>query len=113
MIKFKKGLLALTTLTLLSAYVFANNDGTNREPFAPKQTETPTTEMDVFGTFFSVSINPEVITIVCQENQSHCFSIHDKELVIYTNTGKNENYNVSSVTQINDRKENSEYIIGE
>ena len=113
MIKFKKGLLALTTLTLLSAYVFAKNDGTNREPFAPKQTETPTTEMDVFGTFFSVSINPEVITIVCQENQSHCFSIHDKELVIYTNTGKNENYNVSSVTQINDRKENSEYIIGE
>lgn len=103
MIKFKKGLLTLTTLTLLSAYVFANNDGTNREPFAPKQTETPTTEMDVFGTFFSVSINPEVITIVCQENQGHCFSIHDKELEIYTNTGKNENYNVSSVTQINDR----------
>ena len=27
MIKFKKGLLALTTLTLLSAYVFAKNDG--------------------------------------------------------------------------------------
>ena len=113
MIKFKKGLLALTTLTLLSAYVFAKNDGTNREPFAPKQTETPTTEMDVFGTFFSVSINPEVITIVCQENQGHCFSIHDNKLVIYTNTGKNENYNVSSVTQINDRGENSEYIIGE
>lgn len=30
MIKFKKGLLALTTLTLLSAYVFANNDGTKK-----------------------------------------------------------------------------------
>ena len=69
--------------------------------------------MDVFGTLFSVSINPEVITIVCQENQGHRFSIHDNKLEIYTNTGKNENYNVSSVTQINDIKENSEYIIGE
>lgn len=30
MIKFKKGLLALTALSLLSAYVFANNDGTKK-----------------------------------------------------------------------------------
>lgn len=50
MFKFKKSLLALTALTLLSVYVFAKNDDTNKEQVAPKQTETPSTDFDAPGT---------------------------------------------------------------
>lgn len=44
MLKFKKSLLALTALTLLSVYVFAKDDNTNKEPAAPNiniKTDSP------------------------------------------------------------------------
>lgn len=86
-IKFKKSLLALTALTLLSVYVFAKDDNTNKEPVAPKQTETPSTDFDAPGTLVSTSMNANVITIVCQGSEGLCFTIHDKELTTYSRTG--------------------------
>lgn len=112
MLKFKKSLLALTALTLLSVYVFAKDDNTNKEPVAPKKTETPSTDMEVPGTYVSVTFNPGVITIVCQGSEGRCFTIHDKELEIYTRTGITETYNVTSVTHVSEKGDNTEYIIG-
>lgn len=86
-IKFKKSLLALTALTLLSVYVFAKDDNTNKEPVAPKQTETPSTDFDAPGILVSTSMNANVITIVCQGSEGLCFTIHDKELTTYSRTG--------------------------
>ena len=83
MFKFKKSLLALTALTLLSVYVFAKNNDTNKETVAPKQTETPSTDFNAPGTYVSVTYNPGVITIVCQGIEGCCFTIHGKELEIY------------------------------
>ena len=112
MFKFKKSLLALTALTLLSVYVFAKNDDTNKEPVAPKQTETPSTDFDAPGTLVSATFNPNVITIVCQGSDGLCFTIRDKKLTTYTRTGANETYNVTSVSQIHGKGDNTEYIIG-
>ena len=112
MFKFKKSLLALTALTLLSVYVFAKNDDTNKEPVAPKQTETPITDFDAPGTLVSTSMNANVITIVCQGSEGRCFSIQGKELITYSRTGMTETYNVTGVTQIHDKGNNTEYIIG-
>ena len=112
MFKFKKSLLALTALTLLSVYVFAKNDDTNKEQVAPKQTETPSTDFDAPGTYVSSTYSPGVITIVCQGIEGRCFTIHGKELEICTRTGTTETYNVTSVAQINGKGDNTEYIIG-
>ena len=112
MLKFKKSLLALTALTLLSVYVFAKDDNTNKEPVAPKQTETPSTDFDAPGTLVSTSMNANVITIVCQGSEGLCFTIHDKELTTYSRTGAPETYYVTSVNQINGKGDNTEYIIG-
>ena len=112
MFKFKKSLLALTALTLLSVYVFAKNNDTNKETVAPKQTETPSTDFDAPGTYVSSTYSPGVITIVCQGIEGRCFTIHGKELEICTRTGTTETYNVTSVAQINGKGDNTEYIIG-
>lgn len=112
MFKFKKSILALTALTLLSVYVFAKNDDTNKEPVAPKQTETPITDFDAPGSLVSTSINANVITIVCQGSDGLCFTIHNKEVTTYSRTGTTETYNVTSVAQINGKGDNTEYIIG-
>ncbi|MBQ3845725.1 MAG: hypothetical protein II817_12275 [Bacteroidales bacterium] len=112
MLKFKKSLLALTALTLLSVYVFAKNDDQDKELVAPKQSETPCTDMEAPGTFVSSMFNPNVIIIVCQGSEGLCFTIHDKELTTYSRTGAPETYNVTSVSQINGKGDNMEYIIG-
>ncbi len=112
MLKFKKSLLALTALTLLSVYVFAKDDNTNKEPVAPKQTETPSADFDAPGTLVSTSMNANVITIVCQGSEGLCFTIHDKELTTYSRTGTPETYNVTSVTHVSGKGDNTEYIIG-
>ena len=112
MFKFKKSLLALTALTLLSVYVFAKNDDTNKEQVAPKQTETPSGDVEVNGTLVSVTYNPQVINIVCQGSNERCFTIIDNKLEIYSRTGTTETYNVTSVAQINGKGDNTEYIIG-
>lgn len=112
MLKFKKSLLALTALTLLSVYVFAKNDDQDKELVAPKQTETPCTDMEVHGTYVSATYNPDNITIVCQGNVGRCFTIHDNKLKIYTRTGITETYNVTSVTHVSGKGDNTEYIIG-
>lgn len=109
---YVKSLLALTALTLLSVYVFAKDDNTNKEPVAPKQTETPSTDFDAPGTLVSTSMNANVITIVCQGSEGLCFTIHDKELTTYSRTGAPETYNVTSVTHVSGKGDNTEYIIG-
>ncbi len=112
MFKFKKSLLALTALTLLSVYVFAKDDDTNKEPIAQKQTETSSVDMEAHGTFVSSTFSHNVITIVCQGSDGLCFTIRDKKLTTYTRTGANETYNVTSVSQIHGRGDNTKYIIG-
>jgi|GEM_PF-2053583 len=100
------------SINLVVGLCFAKDDNTNKEPVAPKQTETPSTDFDAPGTLVSTSMNANVITIVCQGSEGLCFTIHDKELTTYSRTGAPETYNVTSVTHVSGKGDNTEYIIG-
>lgn len=69
-------------------------------------------DFDAPGTLVSTSMNANVITIVCQGSEGLCFTIHDKELTTYSRTGAPETYNVTSVTHVSGKGDNTEYIIG-